>query len=361
MKRAFALVLCLAVLLALALPAGAEQQTKFLHPFTQVEDSTLSLAGAPAGEGTVSVTVNGQSFDHYSITTVQEAKLPVTYYCVVDQSSSFSNSQKQQQERGLTALSDALRSMDSMVLVLMGEDVSFGEPLTTPEARQQGIEEACVYSARFTDLNASIVTVVETVAQAQDGNSLSCIVLFTDGLDNAHTPVSREQVTQAIAESALNFSVLSLVDPWADQFAQNNATQAGEFAAASLGGVSKIPARDDFDSPTGVEDDIAEIMAQVLSGTVITLDATALPRTENTLNIGITWAQDGNKVTDSRSVDTALLPSLPEPTQPETTEATQPETTEATQPETTLPETIEAAQPETTLPETIEAAQPETT
>lgn len=372
MKRASALILCLAILLALALPAGAEQQKAFLYPLARVDDSALYLAAQPTEDKSFSVTVNGQSFDACRVTTAEQAQLPVTYYCIVDQSSSFSNAQKQHERRALTALSDSMRSIDSMVLVHMGESVSFGDPLTTPEERKAGIETACKYSAKFTNLNDSIVTAVETVSRIQDENSLSCIILLTDGLDNARVEVSQEQVRQTIADSRLSFNVVSLVDPWAEQFAKNNAARVGLYAEASLGGVAKTPSQD-YDSPTCVEDDMAEIMAQVLSSSVIALDVTALPRTEGALNIGVTqgWG------TDSRSVDTARLPSPPAPTQPETTEATQPETTEATeatQPETTeavQSETTEITQPETTesvtteateatRPETTEAAQPET-
>ena len=368
MKRASALILCLAILLALALTAGAEQQGKSLYPLARVDDSALYLAAQPTQEGTFSVTVNGQSFEACRVTTVEQAQLPVTYYCIVDQSSSFSNAQKQHERRALTALSDSMRSIDSMVLVHMGESISFGDPLTTPEERKAGIETACKYSAKFTNLNDSIVTAVETVSRIQDENSLSCIILLTDGLDNARVEVSQEQVRQTIEDSRLSFNVVSLVDPWAEQFAKNNAARVGLYAEASLGGVAKTPSQD-YDSPTCVEDDMAEIMAQVLSSSVIALDVTALPRTESALNIGVTQGRS----TDSRSVDTARLPSPPAPTQPETTEATEvthPETTEATQaaqPETTevtRPETTEAAQVETTeaaQPEATEAAQVETT
>lgn len=348
MKKVIAVFLSLVMLAALAASAGADPA--FLHPFTQVDDSALHLAGAPAGDGTITVGVNGQSFDNYTITAVQDAGLPITYYCIVDQSSSLSNSQKEQQYRALTALSDAMRPIDRMVLVLMGEELSFGEPLATAEERQQGIDQACVYPARFTNLNASIVSALEAITAARDDESLGCILLITDGLDNARIAVSQEEVNQAIRSSGLSLCTLAVVDPWADKSAQKNANRMEEYASQSIGGFSVIPSRNDFGSATYVEDALNQVVDHVLSGAVLSLDLSQLPSGMDALEIEVTWQQGDTRVSDKCSVDGALIPAPTEPTQPETLppETTQPETTQPLPPETTQPETT--APTETTPP-----------
>lgn len=348
MKKVIAVFLSLVMLAALAASAGADPV--FLHPFTQVDDSALYLAGGPAGDGTITVGVNGQSFDNYTITAVQDAGLPITYYCIVDQSSSLSNSQKEQQYRALTALSDAMRPIDRMVLVLMGEELSFGEPLATAEERQQGIDQACVYPARFTNLNASIVSALETITAARDDESLGCILLITDGLDNARIAVSQEEVNQAIRSSGLSLCTLAVVDPWADKSAQKNANRMEEYASQSIGGFSVIPSRNDFGSATYVEDALNQVVNHVLSGAVLSLDLSQLPSGMDALEIEVTWQQGDTRVSDKCSVDGALIPAPTEPTQPETLppETTQPETTQPLPPETTQPETT--APTETTPP-----------
>ena len=339
MKKVIAVFLSLVMLAALAASAGADPV--FLHPFTRVDDSALYLAGAPAGDGTITVGVNGQSFDNYTISAVQDAGLPITYYCIVDQSSSLSNSQKEQQYRALTALSDAMRPIDRMVLVLMGEELSFGEPLATAEERQQGIDQACVYPARFTNLNASIVSALETITAARDDESLGCILLITDGLDNARIAVSQEEVNQAIRSSGLSLCTLAVVDPWADKSAQKNANRMEEYANQSIGGFSVIPSRNDFGSATYVEDALNQVVDHVLSGAVLSLDLSQLPAGMDALEIEVTWQQGDIRVSDKCSVDGALIPAPTEPTQPETLppETTQPETTQPLPPETTQPET----------------------
>ena len=348
MKKVIAVFLSLVILAALAVSAGAD--SVFLHPFTRVDDSALYLAGPPIGDGTVSVTVNGQLFDHCTVTTVEKAELPITYYCVVDQSASLSQSQRRQQLQALTALSDAMRPMDSMVLIHLNEELTFGEPLTTREAREQGIQQACVYTARNTSLNAAIVNVAENVAAARDDKSLGCILLITDGMDDAIMAVSQEEAYQAIRSGGLSLCTVALVDPWAESYNQRRADQLGEYAAQSIGGFSVIPSRNNYDSPTCVEDTLNQVLTHVLSGAVLSLDLVQLPATVNPLEIEITWQHDGTRTTDNCSVDTGLIPVPTEPTQPETLppETTQPETTQTLPPETTQPETT--APTETTPP-----------
>ena len=348
MKKVIAGFLSLVMLAALAVSAGAEPA--FLHPYTRVDDSALYLACAPVADGSITVGVNGQSFDDYTVATAEEARLPITYYCLVDQSSSFSNSQKQQQYRALTALSDTMRPIDRMVLVLMGEELSFGTPLTTAEERQQGIDQACVYSARFTNLNSSIVSALETITAEPDDGSLKCVLLITDGLDNARIAVSQDQVFQAIRDSGLSLCTLPVVDPWSGKFAQNNANRMEEYASQSVGGFSVIPSRNDFGSDTYVEDALKQVVDHVLSGAVLSLDLSRLPAGTDKLEIEVSWQQGDTRINDKRSVDGALVPAPTETTQPETLppETTQPETVETTPPETTQPETT--APVETTPP-----------
>lgn len=364
MKKVFALLVCIVLVLTLALSAGAAEQQSFLYSLMQVDDTVLTLVGAPVGEGTITVTVNGESFSNFNVTTALETGLPITYYCMVDQSTSFSEKQKDQQLRGLTTLSSTMRPQDSMILVTMGNQLSFGQPLTDPEERQTAIEQACVYRSPSTALHEYIITTVQTAAQAQNNDSLNCVVLFTDGLDSIRQAGSTELAEQAIRDSGISFNTISVMTPSNDRSVQNNAQQMELFASQSLGGIGITPALDKADSPTNVEDAVADIMRQVLSCSVIQLDIALLPL-DGTLDVAVTWELDGTIRADSVTVDTALVTSqtettpdaIPEPTVPVTTlpETTVPAATlpETTAPATTLPETTI---PVTTVPETTAPA-----
>lgn len=333
MKRVFALLLCAALVLALALPVGAEELGGFLYPMTYTDETALCLVGAPAGAGKVTVTVNGAPFSDVTVTTAREAGLGITYYCMVDQSSSFSLDQKNQQLRGLNALSNSLRPQDSMILVTMGNSLSFGQIMTDPEVCKKAIEEACVYQSYSTALYDNIIATVQTAARDQDSESLSCVVLFTDGLDNTQREGGKEQVEQAIRDSGVSFNAVSVMTPTNEQFILNNARQMVLFAQESLGGIGIIPAMDKEDASTNVEDAVADIVNQVLSSSVVRLDAALLPW-EGNPEVTVAWELDGNTRESSLQADVSLLPPLP--TEPETTapETTVPETTQATEPQT---------------------------
>ena len=126
-KRGFALLLCLAILASLILPAAAEQQVGFLHPTIRKDGSYLYLTGAPLNGGKLTVATGGRTVTP-TVTTVKEAGLGVTYYCIVDQSSSLSISQRDHQKRALNALSSALRAGDTMVLMPWGRAWSMENP-----------------------------------------------------------------------------------------------------------------------------------------------------------------------------------------------------------------------------------------
>lgn len=337
MKRVSALLMGMVVALNLVLSAGAEQTRSFLHPLIQVDDAIVSLAGLPLGEEAVTVTVNGEPFSNYAVATVQEAELPVTYYCMVDQSSSFSMDQKKQQSRGLLTLSRALRPQDSMILVTMGNTLSMGQPLTDQTARENAMKEACVYQAYTTALFENIVKTVNAAAQAQADGTLSCVVLFTDGLDNTGKQNGLEEAAEAVRASGVSLYTVSVMTYTTDEYVVNNARQVERLAEASLGGTGCTPALDDRESATNIEDAVADIVDQVLSGSVLMLDAAQLPRT-GSLEVSAAW----NGQTDAVSLDPAILPPLP--TEPETTV-----------PETTVPETTE---PVYTVPETTAPTQP---
>ena len=313
-KRGFALFLCLAILTALTLPASAEQQTGFLHPFVKTEGSFLYLAGAPLKGGSVTVSANGQNVD-CTVTTVREAGLPVTFYCIVDQSSALSNSQRDQQKRALTAVSSALRPTDTMVLLLMGESLVCGEPLTTPESRQQAIAQACSYQAMSTDLNASLVSAVQQAASQNDG-SLSCLLLITDGLDDARVAVSQESLFQTIHSSGLSLCTLSLVDPWAGDYSWYHAKRMEGYSAQSIGGISVIPSRN-YNTATCVEDSVGEIVEAILSGSVVQLPLDRLPGSGSSLELEVTWRGDGESITEKRTVDGIPLAAPTKAAQPE--------------------------------------------
>ena len=88
------MLLCVVLVLALAVPAGAEGQGAYLYSLVSYQDASVSLVSIPMAEEAMTVLVNGEPFSGYGVTTALEAGLPVTYYCMVDQSTSLSQKQR---------------------------------------------------------------------------------------------------------------------------------------------------------------------------------------------------------------------------------------------------------------------------
>lgn len=331
MKKGFAMLLCVVLVLALAVPAGAEGQGAYLYSLVSYQDASVSLVSIPMAEEAMTVLVNGEPFSGYGVTTALEAGLPVTYYCMVDQSTSLSQKQREQQLRGITTLSSTMRPQDSMILVTMGDSLSFSKPLTDPEKRQAEVEAACVYNSYSTALYQNIM---DTIDAAQSCGSLCCIVLFTDGLDNIRSQSTLQETEQRIREAGISLNTLCLGMPTQDPGLLANVERMKSFAEESMGGIGTAPGVDNPDSPTNVETAVADIMLQILSSNVISLNAAQLPRTGA---LTVSLSVDGLEGTDNVTLNPDLLPDLPAPTQPETTAPTVPETTQPSLPTATLP------------------------
>lgn len=364
MKRGLSLILCLAILAALSLSASAEQPG-FLHSFQVIQGSYLYLSGTPLDGESVSIFANGQQVD-CTVTTVQEAELPITYYCVVDQSSSLSISQRSQQKRALTAVSSKLRPIDSMALIVMEESLMYQDPLTTKESQEKEIEYVCsFYNARFTNLNSSIVSILDRVTEYHDPDSLPCILLITDGLDNANVAVSQESLFQSIQSSGLSLHTLSLVDPWSDAYSWSNARRMAEYSSQSVGGKNVIPA-ENFDSPTCVEDAVEELMDAVLSGSAMRFPLNQIPRGGNSVELEVSLSKNGQTTTNKQTLSSRDLATIvrAEAAVPAQTEAAAPVQSETLATEAQSETHAAEAQPEVLAteaqPETLATEAPET-
>lgn len=343
MKRGAALLLCLALLGALALSAGAEGQ-KLLYPGVCIRGEDVYCVGVPMEGGTVQVTANGQSIDMLP-TTVPEAGLGVTYYCVVSVTTSLSDMQREQQKAGLLALSEALGPRDSMVLITMGQEVSFGERLTDSAARTEAINQACTYTVFGTSLFESIDTVLRTISEQETG--VSNLVFFSDGADTANVvKLTEEQVARIVQGSGRAVNFIALYTPPITTYARGQVERLERFAQLSMGGVCLSPYEENPDNYVNAMENAArQIVNQTADWTVLHVNAADLPRDSKTVELAVTWTGADRTVTDSVQLSTAELP--PPPTEPETEPPTMPPTT----PPPTLPTAALPIQPQPTVPE----------
>ena len=337
MKKGSAFLLIFVLLAALTLGASAEDG-KLVYPGIQVQGSQLLLTAVPLDGGTVKVTADGVNIGG-SASTVGESQPGVTYYCVVDNSRSFSNYQKEQQQLGLNALSDQLGEKDAMVLIPMGREISFGEKLTDPEARREAIQAACTYDATGTNLYEAIDTVLKTVAQEEQG--FRCIVFFTDGIDESFImKVNEEQAGRFIQGSGMSVNFIALLTPPISEYAERQAQRLEYYSTLALGGTCRTPLREGDGSVSAVVEPVQDIVKLTRSWTLLTLDADSIPRAGKTVELTLTWEGEDGSVTDTVTLNTAELPPLPE-TEP----VTEPVSLPPTQPPETIPPITQPSEP----------------
>lgn len=355
MKRTAVFLVSILLIAALVTAAAADPAENFLYGSYSGDDGRLHCLGAALpGEGEISVTVGGQALDQWTLATAQEAEIPITYMIIVDQSSAFSMAQKNQQKEALLAFSENMRPIDRMILGKMGTELTIGPVLTEGQARQEAIEEACVYTAWGSDPYQTIVTALDYLRENDSG--LHCLVMMSDGIDDWGMDVSESMAREAIRSCGFSVHTFTLVDVFPESYARTNAKRMESLSQESLGGVCVVPNRDQVETAQAV----SQIMDAMLQSAVISIDASLLDRSQESLEIQVCWQGEDQTWQGGVTVSTESLPELPtepEPTEPETTEpeTTEPETTE---PETTEPETTEPTEPETTEAVTEAVAEP---
>lgn len=342
MRKGAAFLLAVLLLAALPLCARADGQ-RLLYPGMAVEDGRLTVMTIPLSSGTVDVATGSGTVGGEDVGTRAEANLGLTFYCVMDNSRSFSNYQKEQQRLGLLALSNALTPADSMVLITMGREVSFSEKLTDPAQREAAIEAACTYDAIGTNLYEAINTVLSTVAEQETG--FACVFVFTDGIDDSPVvKINEDQAERIIGSSGMCVNFVALLTPPITGYASSKAQLLERYAAASLGGTCRTPLREGDGSVGTVEQAVQEMVSATTAWRVLRLNTDEIPRTGQTVELTLTWKNEGSTVTDAFTLDTSTLPPLPEPpTEPPTMPPTEPPETipPITQPAETIPEYLD--------------------
>lgn len=310
MKKIFAMALCALLLLSLTVSAAAEAGNVVFDCWA-VDGSNVCCFAAPGEGADVSVTAAGAPVAQTSMTTVGEANLPVTYICMIDQSTAYSTFQKELQQEGVKALREKLRPQDKLVVVGMNAKTNFGSILTQSQQWDAAIDETLVHTSPTTNLYHDLITMAGTVSNSEEYSGLRCVVMFTDGINDLALSDTLDQAKEAL--NAFRFSLHTFVatDPNAGGYALQNASRMEELSGLTPGGICVVPNRDN----TTPADSVDKIVAQVLSTPVVRIDAAQLDRGAETVELTVSMGGKSGTV----SIPTAQLPDLPPVTEPETT------------------------------------------
>lgn len=229
---------CLAVLLlvSLCISVNAAANSKLLHAYYSFDDSTLVALGAPLPDGgTAAVTLASQEDLTVELSTVADASLGTTFYCVVDTSSAMSKQAKDYEVAILTKLCDSLGKEDSMVIVTVGDTITESKLLTTPEARKDAIS-GIVFDSNYTDLYQAVNDGLDHLLTKTDYSFNRCMVVLSDGSDDGRTSVTESAVLQKIEDSTIPVFGVGLLQEYPSDYSRTLTNTLERMAKSSVGG-----------------------------------------------------------------------------------------------------------------------------
>lgn len=328
MKKIIAIVLTIAALLALAVPVSAAEAGKFVHQYYGVVDNVLICLGTelPSG-GTMSIVMGNQENIAGECTTVEQAELPTTVYCLVDTSGTLGIKQLEQQKKILHSISGRMSSNDSMVIAQVGENLTESKLLTTTAERKQAID-SIQQSGKTTNLHKAVVESIASLVTRNDFSLNKCLVILSDGVNDGSDSTTEQAAINAIVKSTIPVYSVAILPPGSGEWAQNRAQPIQRFADASMGGMGFVP------PVSGIteEDTAAAIWKSMQNSTLIVVDLNSVRRdpAQETLLMLARYDVQDVRYEDSVEIYAVDLPDVsakPEPTaEPpvETTKETEP-------------------------------------
>lgn len=333
MRKIACLGLCLLLAVTLAVPAMAVSSGKILYGGYDITGDALSCYGTalPAG-GEVSVSCRGQTLDS-SLSTIREAQVPITVYCLVDSASSLSESMMKQQEDVLLTISSRLHTGDTMVLATIDAAFCESEPLLEVDRRKNAITSISRGNWR-TDLYLGMDQALDSLAANTTYHTNRVLVILTDGHDDGDDTIKAEALQKKIQAARIPVYTV-LVGNQSVNASSREVESLKSFSQESVGGfLCSLPTQKDL-TPAQVG---GQIFDSIQDSSVITLNTGDLPeKTDLELlvrcYVGSSCVEDTTLI---RAVDIPA-PSVPEETEPTETmpqEETEPEGEPEGEPET---------------------------
>lgn len=322
MKRIVCVGLCFLLAVTLAVPALALSSGSFLYGGYDVTGDTLSCYGTalPPG-GAASVSCQGQTLSS-SLSTIREAQIPVTVYCLVDSASSLTETMMQQEQDVLLAISSRLHTGDTMVLSTIDAAFCQSEPLLEPESRKNAITSISRGNWR-TDLYLGVDQALDSLATNTAYHTNRALVILTDGHDDNTGTVKAEELQKKIQTARIPVYTV-LLGTGKPNATNQEMENLNAFCRGSVGGfLSSLPTDQNLTPAKAGE----QIFESIQNSCVITLDVRELPE-KSDLELLVRWDVESSRFEDTILIRALDLPDLPVPEETEPTETQVPEETE---------------------------------
>ena len=315
MKKLTAIVVSLILLVSLSISASAASALTFLVQEYDLTSSDILCYGKrlPAG-GRLEVSADSRIIKDVGISTLEQAQIPVTVYCLVDCSTSQSDSVVKEKTNLLLNLSSLMGKEDSMVLATIDATMTESKPLDSKIVRDTAIRTITGQDWR-TNLYDGMSQALKNLETSTAYNTNRCLVVISEGHDDGNSVAKAEEVLTQIREIGIPVYTVAL----GNQVSEKDLTEQKQFAEESLGGYLSYPEMDELSGSEAAQ----RIWASIKGASVIRIGMEELRGSTEDQQVLIRYDTADTRYEDTilvRAVD--LPPALPSPTFVPSTEAT---------------------------------------
>lgn len=320
MRRLFAFVMSLSLLVSLAVTASAATGRAFLlQEYDVVTEDIYCYGMQLPANGTLEVSVGSQILENVSLSTLEKEKVPVTLYCLVDCATSLSKSKINQRNDILLTFSSLMAPEDSMVLATIDSKLTESKPMSEKEVRDTAIQTISGQTWN-TNLNDGISKALQNLHSNTSYNTNRSLVIISDGRDDGKSTATKETILKQIRESGISvYTVILSTQSVTDK----ELARQKQYAEESLGGFMSFPDEEKISGSVSAQ----KIWDSIKGSSAIKIDAEELPETETDQQLLFRY-----DVADTRYEDSILIRAVDLPEKPTEPSAETTEETEATEP-----------------------------
>ena len=309
MRKIISILLSLVLLLALTVPASAATAREFLLQEYDVTSDTIFCYGKQLPKnGKLEVSVDNRVLEGVYLSTLEQERLPVTVYCLVDSATSLSSKAVERYTDALLTLSSLMGKEDSMVLATIDGQLTESKPLTTKQARDGAIN-AIAGSVWYTNLNDGISEALKSLQTNTTYNTNRCLVILSDGHEDGKSLVKNEAILKQVKDTGI--PVYSVVLSSASMTAKEKDLHK-EFTEASLGGFMTHLEKDSISASAAAQ----QIWNSVKGSAVIRINAEELQGSDIDQELLVRYVTSDTQYEDSILIRAVDLPVVDVPAGP---------------------------------------------
>lgn len=322
MKKITAIIMSLILLISLSVSASAASALTFLLQEYDVVSQDIFCYGKrlPAG-GKLEVSVDSRIVEDAYLSNMEKERVPVTVYCLVDSSTSQSETVIKQRTNLLLNLSGLMAQEDSMVLSTLDATMTESKPMADKTVRDTAIRTIEGNDWR-TNLYDGMSQALKNLETSTVYNTNRCLVVISECHDDGTSLAKSEEVLQQIRDIGIPVYTVAL----GKQVSEKDLTEQKQFAEASLGGYLSYPDMDELSASEAAQ----RIWESIKGAAVIRIGVEELQGAAADQQLLIRYDTAETRYEDTilvRAVD--LPPVVTYPAETESTEETDPtETTE---------------------------------